>query len=121
VLHLAGLAQVVARHMGSYVELMAQAAGEYRASLRRRVLLAAGAMVMAFTTVAAAWTTGLALLWDTEWRIAYCILSALVSLGATVGLAVLAVRRPHPGPHVRTLREEAAQDLELLQEWRRTT
>jgi membrane protein implicated in regulation of membrane protease activity len=115
-----GLAQVAVRHLGSYVELMGQAACEYRAAVLRRALLAAGAMLMATATVAAAWTTGLALLWDTPWRLAYCIASLLLCLAATTVLGLFANRRTEPGPHMRTLRDEATQDLALLHEWRRT-
>ena len=117
---LAGLAQVAIQHFGSYIELMAQAAAEYRTAFLKRVLLATAAVVTAVATLASAWVTGLALLWDTQWRAAYCVGSVLVCLVATTILASLAIRRPQPGPHGRTLRAEAAQDLALLQEWRRT-
>ncbi len=120
-MRLAGLAQVAAQHLGSYVELVGQAAGEYRASFLRRALLASGALVMATATLLAAWTTGLALLWDTPWRLNYCIGSLLLCLIATAVLAMLAVRHATLGPHSRTLRDEAAQDLALLQEWRRAS
>ena len=113
----AGFAQVAVQHLGSYAELMGLAAAEYRASLRRRALLVSGAIAMAFVTLVAAWTTGLALLWDTPDRITYCIASAVVCLAATVTLISLALRRGPPGPHGRTLRNEARQDLALLQEW----
>lgn len=116
---IAGLLQVIAQHLGSYIELLAQAATEYRASIRRRLLFGAVAAVMATATLAAVWTTGLALLWDTSWRVAYCAASALVCLASTVVLGVLATRRAAPGPHTQILRNEAAQDLALLQEWRR--
>jgi membrane protein implicated in regulation of membrane protease activity len=115
-----GLAQVAVRHLGSYVELMGQAACEYRSAFLRRALLAAGALFMGTAALAATWTTGLATLWDTPWRIAYCIASAVLCLATTMVLALLANRRSEPGPHIRTLREEATQDLALLQEWRRT-
>jgi uncharacterized membrane protein YqjE len=98
-----------------------QAAGEYRASFLRRALLASGALLMAVATLVAAWSTGLALLWDTSWRLNYCIGSLLTFLVATVVLGMLAARRATPGPHSRTLRDEAAQDLALLQEWRRAS
>jgi hypothetical protein len=119
-LQMAGLAQVAVRHLGSYVELMGQAAGEYRTAFLRRALLAAGATIMAVATVVAIWTTGLALLWETPWRITYCIASVLLCLAIAVTLGLLAVRRAAPGPHSRMLREEAAQDMALLQEWRRS-
>jgi uncharacterized membrane protein YqjE len=114
-----GLVQVAIQHLSSYIELAGQAAAEYRASFLRRALYAAAALVAAVATLVAAWVTGLALLWDTQWRTTYCIGSVLVCLAAAVTLILLAMRRPAPGPHIRTLREEAAQDLALLQEWRR--
>jgi uncharacterized membrane protein YqjE len=117
----AGLAQVAAQHLGSYVELVGQAADEYRAAFLRRALLASGALVMAVTTLVAAWTTGLALVWDTSGRMGYCIGSLLLCLVVTVVLGVMAARRSVPGPHSRILRDEAAQDLALLQEWRRAS
>ncbi|MEO6078400.1 MAG: hypothetical protein ABIQ86_01285 [Steroidobacteraceae bacterium] len=116
---IAGLVQVAARHLGSYVELLGLAAVEYRASFRRRILLGVAATVMAVATLVSGWTTGLALLWDTQWRLTYCIGSVLLCVVATVVLATLSSRRATPGPHIRTLRDEAAQDLALLQEWRR--
>ena len=115
----AGLVQVVLQHLGSYLELVGRAASEYRASLLKRALLATAALVTAVATLATAWVTGLALLWDTQWRLPYCAGSALVSLVATVILVSLAMRRPEQGPSIRVLREEASQDLALLQEWRR--
>jgi uncharacterized membrane protein YqjE len=119
-MQLPGLAQVVVRHLGSYVELIGQAACEYRSAFLRRAMLAAGALLMGTATLAAAWTTGLAMLWDTPWRLAYCIASVVLCLAATTVLALLANRRSEPGPHIRTLREEVTQDFALLQEWRRT-
>lgn len=116
---IAGLIQVAARHLGSYVELLANAATEYQASFRRRLIIATAATIAAMATLASAWTTGLALLWDTQWRVTYCVTSVLLCLVVTVVLAVLAQRRVPPGPYTRTLRNEAAQDLALLQEWRR--
>ena len=117
---IAGVAQVAAEHLGSYAELMGLAASEYRASFRRRALLASAAIVMALVTLLAAWTTGLALLWDTPSRLTYCIASALACLVLTTVLLTMALHRKSPGPHSRTLRDEALQDLALLQEWRRT-
>jgi hypothetical protein len=110
-MEIAGLATVAAQHLGSYVELLGQAAGEYRAAFLRRALLVSGAIVMAVATLAAAWTTGLALLWDTAWRVNYCIGSAVLCMAATTALALLAVRRTALSPHSRTLRDEAAQDI----------
>ncbi len=95
---IAGLLQVAALHLGSYIELLGQAAVEYRASFRRRLLLVSAAVAMAVATLVAAWTTGLALLWDTNWRLAYCATSLLACLAATAVLAVLATRRTPPGP-----------------------
>jgi hypothetical protein len=117
---IAGVAQVAAQHLGSYAELLGPAASEYRASFRRRALLVSAAIAMAFITLLAAWTTGLALLWDTPSRLAYCIASALACLCMTALFTLLALHRRSPGPHSRTLREEALQDLALLQEWRRS-
>jgi uncharacterized membrane protein YqjE len=116
-----GLATAAAQHLGSYVELVGRAAGEYRASVLMRALLASGAIVMAAATLVAAWTTGLALLWDTPWRLDYCIGSVVVCLIGTMALALFAVRRPAFGPHTRAFRDEVAQDIALLQEWRRAS
>ena len=120
-MRVAGLATAAAQHLGSYVELVGRAAGEYRVAFLRRVLLVAGAVVMAGATLVATWTTGLALLWDTTWRLYYCIGSVLLCLIVTMALARLAVRRIALGPHGRTLRDEATQDIALLQEWRRAS
>jgi len=115
-----GLVQVAVRHLGSYVELAAQAASEYRASFLRRALYAAAALVAAVATLVSAWVTGLALLWESQWRTLYCVGSVLLCLGAAVILGLLAMQRPPPGHYARTLRQEAEQDLALLQEWQRT-
>jgi uncharacterized membrane protein YqjE len=116
---LAGLAQVAIQHLGSYIELLAQAAAEYRASLLKRALFAIAALVAAMATLVSAWITGLALLWDSQWRMAYCVGSALLCLLATIVFTLFALRRPAPGPSIRILRQEASQDLALLQEWQR--
>jgi len=115
----AGLAQVAIQHLGSYMELLGRAAAEYRASFLKRAILATAALVMAVASLISAWVTGLALLWDSQWRMAYCVTSVVVCVAATTVLALLASRRPAPGPSIRTLRDEAYQDLALLQEWRR--
>ncbi|MEO6184805.1 MAG: hypothetical protein ABIP38_00915 [Steroidobacteraceae bacterium] len=115
---IAGLAQVAAQHLGSYAELVGLAASEYRASIRRRALLISAATAMASLTLVAAWATGLALLWDSPSRVPYCIGSALVCLVVTVVLMLMALNRKGLGPHGTTLRQEALQDLALLQEWR---
>jgi uncharacterized membrane protein YqjE len=120
-MRIAGLATLAAQHLGSYVELVGQAAGEYRAAFLRRALLASGALIMAVATLVAAWTTGLALLWDTAWRVNYCIVSVVLCLAATAALALFAIQRTALGPHSKTLRDEAAQDIALLQEWRRAS
>ncbi len=83
------------------------------------MILAAAAALAAVATLASAWITGLALLWDTQWRLTYCIGSVLICLVSTTVLAVLAFHRSAPGPYTSTLKNEAAQDLALLQEWRR--
>ena len=114
----AGLIQVVIQHLGSYIELGGRAAAEYRASFLRRALYAIAATVMAVGTLISSWVVGLALLWDTQWRMTYCAGSVLAFLVATAVLISLAMRRPAPGPSIRILREEASQDLALLQEWR---
>ena len=116
---IAGLAQVAIQHLGSYIELMGRAAAEYRASFLKRALFATAAVITAVATLASAWVTGLALLWDSPWRMAYCWGSVLLCLLATTVLTLLAMRRPDPGPSIRILREEASQDLALLQEWQR--
>ena len=115
----AGLAQVAIQHLGSYIELLGRAAAEYRASFLKRAIFATAALVMAVATLITAWVTGLALLWDSQWRMVYCGASVVVCLLAATVLTLLALRRPAPGPSIRTLREEAYQDLALLQEWRR--
>lgn len=114
-----GLAQIALQHLGSYIELIGRAAAEYRATFLRRAIYATVAVVTAVASLVSAWVTGLALFWDTPWRLTYCIASVLTCVVTTAVLAALAFRRPTPGPYSMTLRHEAAQDLELLQEWRR--
>jgi H+/Cl- antiporter ClcA len=115
----AGLAQVAIEHIGSYIELLGRAAAEYRASFLKRALYAIAALVAMVATLMSAWITGLVLLWESPWRTTYCVVSVLLCLLAATALTLLAIRRPAPGPSIRILREEASQDLALLQEWRR--
>jgi hypothetical protein len=116
-MRIAGLATFANQRLGSYAELVGPAASEYRAAILRRTFLAAGAAVMAAATLAAAWTTGLALVWDTPWRLGYCLASVLLCLMAATALAVLAMRRSALGPHSSALRDEAVQDFVLLREY----
>jgi uncharacterized membrane protein YqjE len=115
----AGPAEVALEHIGSYLGLIRQVVAEYRAALLRRIMYGIFAFVTAAATLLAAWVIGLAVTWDTPWRVGYCVTSALVFAVATAALATLAMRDAPPGPHTKTLKDEAAQDLALLQEWRR--
>jgi hypothetical protein len=114
------LAQLLAQHLGNYAGLGTAAAVEYRNAVARRLVLALVAAVAGFAGVAALWTTGLAALWDTQWRLVYIGASAAVLLATAFWALGAAMTDPADGPAVRTLKSELNKDLELFEQWKRT-
>jgi uncharacterized membrane protein YqjE len=120
VLRAIAVLEVLAKHLGSYTELGAAAASEYRGTLKRRMKWAAAALISAAAGLAATWMIGFVAFWDTRWRLAYVVVSAGVLL-AFAGFAAYAalVARPQ-GAASGVLRDELRKDRELFQEWTRT-
>lgn len=110
----------LARHAGSYVELGAAAAGDYRRALERRSLLLLGGVITAVAGLMALWSTGLVALWDSPWRTAYAVVTTfLLLVGAAWALYSAVVPRV-AGPSAGLLREELHKDMELFQQWKST-
>lgn len=110
----------LARHLGTYAELGAAAAAEYRAMLVRRLVLA----VLAATTLIAGtgvlWLVGLMALWESGWRLAYVMGTAVLLLLVAATAWVAAMNRPATGPVANVLRSELSKDVELFQQWKST-
>lgn len=110
----------LAGHVGSYLELGAAAADEYRSALVRRVVLLVLAIPIALAGIAALWATGLVALWDTQWRLVYAAGSALVLLGGAAAALYGALGKRSAGHYTGVLRTELRKDMELLREWKST-
>jgi hypothetical protein len=107
------------RHLGTYFELAAAAAVEYRSAWIRRVALALLAAITCMAGCVALWGAGLVALWDTPWRLTYVVTSAVVLLIVSV-VAAFAAAAPAAGPLGRVLRTELRRDVELFQQWKNT-
>jgi len=119
-LRIQALLRLLLQHAGSYAELGAAAAAEYRSAWARRLVMLLVAIVSGIAGIAALWGTGLVALWDTPWRLAYVAGSAmalLIAAGATLYAAFSS--RP-AGPSSGMLRAELKKDMELFQEWKCT-
>src|SRR5689334_14199325 len=112
---LQALIGLLARHAGSYMELGAAAAAEWRGAWMRRFVLLWLALATGIVGVAALWGSGLLLLWNTPWRLIYAFATAAVLL--IVALCALrgAVGRGSAGPFAGALKSELHKDMELFQ------
>jgi hypothetical protein len=117
---LIGLLQALAQHVGSYGELVADAAGEYRGHFVRRIVTFAVAVVLGVVGLVAAWAAGLIAVWDSAYRIPYAAGSALLALFISGLLITLAVRAPGSGPRVSRLKRELAMDAQLFNDWKKS-
>jgi hypothetical protein len=111
----------LSRHLGSYMELGAAAAAEYRAAwIRRALLLLLAAMTFLAGSVAL-WLAGLMALWESGWATLYVVGSAVLLLvvSASAWLASNSLR-PTEGPVAGVFKSELNKDMELLQEWTST-
>jgi len=107
-------------HAGEYAPLIVRAAGEKGKAVRAQALYSALALVFAGGAAISLWTIGLALAWDTPWRMAYLVsATALFAILAAV-CAGIGRQRGRPGPVTRTLRDEFDKDLRILQQWKQT-
>lgn len=108
----------LARHLGTYMELGAAAAEEYRSALVRRATLALLAAVTFVAGSGALWLAGLVALWDTGWRTGYVLGTAVLLLLFAVVTWVVAMTRPLTGPVAGVLKSELHKDAELFQQWK---
>ena len=111
---------LLARHTVSYVELGAAAAAEWQSVWMRRVGLLLLALATGIAGIAALWGTGLLLLWDTRWRFAYVLGSAIVLLIVAVFALRGALGRRSAGPSSSALKSELHKDMELFEQWKST-
>lgn len=108
------------RHLGYYLQLGAVAAAEYRGACLRRVVMMLVAVVTGIVGLAALWSAGLFAVWNTPWRMAYVLLSALVLLAASAASLYRAFAPGTSGPAAGMLRAEMDKDLELFHQWKST-
>lgn len=114
------LVGIVARHLSSYLELGASAAGEFRSALGRRAVCALVGMVLSIVGLLALWASGLISVWDSTWRLPYALVSALLLLGGGLWLLRSALGKTSAGPSTGVLRSELRKDMELFQQWKST-
>jgi hypothetical protein len=119
-MRLHALLLALAAHLGSYLELGAAAAAEVRRSWIRRALLAVLAATACLAGAGALWLVGLLALWDTQWRLAYVVITAGLLLLAAAAATMCAVARRPAGPFTGVLQSELRKDVELFQEWKST-
>jgi len=114
------LIRMVARHLGSYFELGAAAAAEFRRALARRALCVFMGMAASIVGLLALWGSGLISVWESTWRLPYAVVSAVLLLAVGVWLLRSAMARTHSGPSTGVLRSELQKDMELFQQWKST-
>lgn len=109
----------LARHLGTYFELGAAAAVEYRRAWIRRIVLLLVATTTCLAGCMALWVAGLVALWDTPWRLTYVVTSGVVLL-AVAAVTALAGTTRAAGPFTGVLKTELRKDAELFQQWKST-
>lgn len=114
------LIQVAVRHLGSYLELGASAATEWRSTLTVRLILMMAALLTGTIGLAALWVLGLIAVWESPWRAWYAAISALLLLGLSAWFAVSALAPASAGSSSRILGSELRKDMELFQQWKST-
>jgi uncharacterized membrane protein YqjE len=119
-LRLRAMALLLLEHASSYAELGAAAVEEYRRALLRRALLLSIGVLLGVAGLAALWLGGLVALWETPWRLAYVMGSAMVLLVIAGATLYGALARSEPGPSTGMLRAELRKDMELFQQWKGT-
>ncbi|MEJ0099120.1 MAG: hypothetical protein WDO12_04995 [Pseudomonadota bacterium] len=119
-MHLQALLLQLARHLGCYVQLGAEAASEYRSTWVRRAVLALIAVATCTVAATAAWAAGLVALWDTPWRLAYAATTATVLVIAAIVLCLRAFTSPRSGAAASLFESEIRKDVELFQQWKST-
>lgn len=114
------MARLLLEHVSSYAELGAAAAAEYRRAWMRRLVLLLAGFLAAMTGLAALWAAGLIAFWETTWRLAYALGSAMALLVAGGACLYGALARAEPGPSAGILRSELRKDKELFEQWKAT-
>lgn len=114
------LAQELARHAGSYLELASAAAGEWRSAWQRRLAMLLLGAAAGLAGLVIAWAAGLVALWGTPWRMAYLMVSSALLLIAGAALLRRAMAHRTSGATAGLLRSELRKDMELFQEWKST-
>ncbi len=119
-MHLQALLLQLARHLGCYVQLGAEAASEYRSTWVRRAVLALVAVATSAVAAMAAWAAGSCC------PMGYPMAAGLCrSHGGRAGgrshCAVLPRVHAAPQRHRRgNLESELRKDVELFQQWKST-
>jgi MFS family permease len=119
-MRLAVVLATLVRHLGTYVELGAEAASEVRSAWMRRIVLGMIAAVAFIGGSCALWLAGLMAVWNSNWRMAYVVGSAVMLLLFAAVAGVVAMARPAGGPVTGALKSELRKDAELFQEWQST-
>jgi hypothetical protein len=117
---LQALIGLLARHTASYVELGVAAAAEWRSAWMRRFTLLLLALATGIAGVIALWGSGLLLLWNTPYRLAYAVVSGVLLLIVAAFALQGAVGRWSAGPSAGALKSELQKDMELFQQWKST-
>jgi uncharacterized membrane protein YqjE len=119
-MHLQALLLQIARHLGCYVQLGAEAASEYRSTWVRRAVLALVAVATCTVAATAVWAAGLVAMWDTPWRLAYVATTAALLVIAAIVLCIRAFSSPRQGAAAGIFESELRKDVELFQQWKST-
>lgn len=114
------MALLLLEHASSYAELGAAAAAEYRRAWRRRLVLLVAGVIATIAGLSALWTAGLIAVWETPWRLAYAMGSAMALLLAAGACVHGALTRTGPGPSAGILQSELRKDKELFEQWKAT-
>lgn len=112
--------RLLVQHLGSYLDLGAAVAAEYRSAWARRLVWLAVGIATGIAGVVALWATGVVALWDTPWRLWYVGGSALLLLGVAAISLHGALNGRTTSPAVGVLRAELNKDMELFQQWKQT-
>ncbi|MET0279569.1 MAG: hypothetical protein ABW278_00395 [Steroidobacteraceae bacterium] len=111
---------LLAQHIGSYMELGAAAATEYRSAWVRRAVLVTTGLAVGIVGLVALWGAGLVAVWDSSWRVAYAGGSAVVLLAIAGAVLYSGLAARMSGPSSGVLKSELRKDVELFQEWKST-
>jgi uncharacterized membrane protein YqjE len=106
-----------ARRAGDYADLLVDVAAEMRATLKFRIELLTGAIVLAVAGIVSIWATIVLYAWDLPSRNTIAMLMAALLTAAAVLCAWLAVRGVKRGPGEIRLAHQLRLDRERLDSW----